>query len=189
MNGFDLSNFRTGSLTLVWPTERNATDILTFESASEWQDFVRGFALSSKTPIIVEAKYRRALTLYELTWFAFDVIKAGELAALVALELALLNQYGADCLKRLRAVKKASLKQKRAGFLQLLQYMVEHDGLTASNLPSLHRVKNIEPILENLAEVRNGLAHGDPFDGFHKAGLIDLVRDLIDYAYRDWPSQ
>jgi hypothetical protein len=27
-----------------------------------------------------------------------------------------------------------------------------------------------------------------PFDGFPQSGLLELVRDLIDYAYRDWPS-
>jgi hypothetical protein len=37
-----------------------------------------------------------------------------------------------------------------------------------------------------LAEIRNQLAHGYPFDGLAYAGLLELVRDLIEYAYRNW---
>ncbi|MFT9001088.1 MAG: hypothetical protein ABF976_15380 [Acetobacter syzygii] len=36
-----------------------------------------------------------------------------------------------------------------------------------------------------LAERRNALAHGDPFDGFPTSGLLGLVRDLINYANLD----
>jgi hypothetical protein len=39
-------------------------------------------------------------------------------------------------------------------------------------------------ITPSLAEIRNEMAHGLPFDGFPRAGLLELVRDLIDYAYR-----
>lgn len=37
----------------------------------------------------------------------------------------------------------------------------------------------------SLAEICNKQAHGDPFDGFPYGGLLDLVRDLVQYAYRD----
>jgi len=30
------------------------------------------------------------------------------------------------------------------------------------------------------------MAHGDPFEGLPTAGLLELVRDLIDFAYRDY---
>jgi hypothetical protein len=40
----------------------------------------------------------------------------------------------------------------------------------------------------DLAEMRNALAHGDPFDGFPHSGLLELIRDLIEYAYRDFPA-
>ena len=30
------------------------------------------------------------------------------------------------------------------------------------------------------------MAHGDPFDGLPVGGLLELVRDLINYAYRDF---
>jgi hypothetical protein len=38
----------------------------------------------------------------------------------------------------------------------------------------------------SLAEIRNKQAHGDPFDGLAYGGLLELVRDLIAYAYRDF---
>jgi hypothetical protein len=39
-----------------------------------------------------------------------------------------------------------------------------------------------------LAAVRNGLPHGDPFSALPWKGLLELLGDLIDYAYRDWSS-
>jgi hypothetical protein len=40
-----------------------------------------------------------------------------------------------------------------------------------------------------LAERRNTLAHGNPFEGLQTGGLLELVRDLIDYAYRDYIAE
>jgi hypothetical protein len=40
-----------------------------------------------------------------------------------------------------------------------------------------------------LAERRNSLAHGDPFDGPPTAGLLELVRDLINFAYRHYIAE
>lgn len=40
-----------------------------------------------------------------------------------------------------------------------------------------------------LAERRNALAHGDPFDGLPTGGLLELVRDLINFAYRDYIAE
>jgi hypothetical protein len=37
----------------------------------------------------------------------------------------------------------------------------------------------------SLADLRNDPAHGYPFDGLPSSGLLEVVRDLIDYAYRD----
>jgi hypothetical protein len=39
---------------------------------------------------------------------------------------------------------------------------------------------------QTLADIRNDAAHGYPFDGLPWAGLLELVRDLIDCAYRDF---
>lgn len=43
----------------------------------------------------------------------------------------------------------------------------------------------IGDIHPTLAERRNALAHDAPFDGLPTGGLLELVRDLINYAYRD----
>ena len=37
------------------------------------------------------------------------------------------------------------------------------------------------------ANLCNEAAHGAPFHSFPRSGLLELIRDLIDYAYRDWP--
>jgi hypothetical protein len=40
-----------------------------------------------------------------------------------------------------------------------------------------------EPI--TLATIRNGLAHADAFEGWPWSGLLELIKDLIEYAYRE----
>jgi hypothetical protein len=44
----------------------------------------------------------------------------------------------------------------------------------------------IGDVYPTLAERRGALAHGDPFGGLATSGLIELVRHLINYAYRDY---
>ncbi len=113
---------------------------------------------------------------------------------MVALELALQNQYGGEA-RKLRPPPKVTKPggPGSLGLRILLKYMIEHDGLTAVALPSLKRPGRdlLERIVgtgrPNLVDIRNGLAHGDPFGGSYQAGLIELVRDMIDYAYRDHP--
>ena len=34
-------------------------------------------------------------------------------------------------------------------------------------------------------QLRNDLAHGYPFDGLLQSGVIELLWDLVEYAYRD----
>jgi len=81
--------------------------------------------------------------------------------------------------------------------LRISRASVEQDSLTDAKVPMLQRcgAGSVVGFLTGelhptLAERRNGLAHGDPFGmsgaGSYCAGLFELVRDLIDYAYRDW---
>jgi len=83
-------------------------------------------------------------------------------------------------------------------------YLVDNDGLTDAALPfTQHYGGSIIPVLrrgqttgrqfnsgiteqQTLSEIRNSLAHGDPFDGLPWGGLLELVRDLIEYAYRSY---
>ncbi|MDH2352299.1 hypothetical protein QCM80_16810 [Bradyrhizobium sp. SSUT112] len=72
--------------------------------------------------------------------------------------------------------------------------MVEHDGLTEDEIPMNRRCGPPSKALDMIAgdikpnswTIRNELADGVPFGEFPWAGLLELVRDLINYAYRDW---
>jgi len=80
-------------------------------------------------------------------------------------------------------------------FADLLSFIVAKDGLTDAKLPMIQRYgDSVVPLLigerqPSLADIRNSSAHGDPFDGWPWSGMLELVRDLIEYAYRDWPSR
>lgn len=168
---------------LPWPTLGNAGGFIQFEKASDWRAFVGSLGIDPRIPAIVRAKFGRAQTLYLLGWLDFSVLKAGELAALIALELALMDRYG-GCLS----------KNKRS-FAALLKYMVETDGLTDAQIPMVARCGGTAlgqltgDIHPTLAERRNTLAHGDPFDGMPTGGLLELVRDLINFAYRHFIAE
>lgn len=168
---------------LAWPTQGNAGGFISFEKATDWRAFVERLAIDARIPEIVRAKFARAQTLYLLGWVDFSVLKAGELAALIALELALMDRYGGQITKSKRS------------FAALLKFMVESDGLTDDRIPMVVRCGGtavgqlIGATHPTLAERRNALAHGDPFDGLPTGGLLELVRDLINYAYRHYLAE
>jgi len=174
---------RDDPLLLAWPTQGNAGGFISFEKVADWRAFVESLAIDARIPEIVRAKYARAQTLYLLGWVDFSVLKAGELAALIALELALMDRYGGQITKSKRS------------FATLLKFMVESDGLTDDRIPMIVRCGGtavgqlIGATHPTLAERRNALAHGDPFDGLPTGGLLELVRDLINYAYRQYLAE
>lgn len=174
---------RDEPLLLVWPTQGNMGGIVSFEKVADWRTFVDSLAINARIPEIVQAKYARAQTMYLLGWVDFSVLKAGELAALIALELALMDRYGGQITKSKRS------------FAALLKFMVESDGLTDDRIPMIVRCGGtavgqlIGATHPTLAERRNALAHGDPFDGLPTGGLLELVRDLINYAYRQYLAE
>jgi hypothetical protein len=186
---------------IPWPQPGNLAAVLTFHQFSEWQAFVTARGLHPAIPQIVRDKYRRAQRLYLFAWIDADLVKAGELVALTALELALKDRYGAlFCHRYARAGAKS--KPRAPSLHQLLEHLVIGEGLTDAELPFIGRYGgSIIPVLLKdptvsqssvdagnprltLAEIRNSLAHGEPFDGFAWSGLLELVRDLIEYAYR-----
>ena len=174
---------REESVLLDWPTQGNAGGLIQFGKAADWYVFVGSFGIDSRIPEIVRAKFERAQKLYLLGWVDFSVIKAGELAALIALELALTDRYG------------DRIPKKKRSFASLLKYMVDADGLTDAQIPMVVRCggKALGQLTgetrPTLAERRNSLAHGDPFDGLPTGGLIELVRDLINFAYRHYIAE
>jgi hypothetical protein len=171
---------RGAALDLPWPAPGNPGGVITFETATQWQTFVLSLSLPQGIPEIVAAKYRRAQMLYFLAWVYFDLIKAGELVGLATLELALNDRYG----------DKVKTRGKYRSFADLLKYMLV-DGLTDDKVPMVQKYGGTVigfvsgDSKPDLAERRNTMAHGDPFDGFPVGGLLELVRDLIQYAYRD----
>lgn len=168
------------------PVPGNPAFLRRFDTIIEWREFILSHNLNPLIPEIIAAKFQRAQKLYFLAWIDYDVIKAGELMALAALEHALKSRYGNMMLG------------------SLLKHMVESDGLTNEKIPMFQKYGF--PIVENLYEpkparktqktdrvvpsmtlsgIRNSLAHGDPFDSMPWSGLLELVRDLVEYAYRD----
>ena len=157
------------------------------------------------------AKFESAQKLYVLAWLDFDLIKAGELIALTALELALTDCYagkeargeGSWSPKKAENEERAISKSEKwwveyTSFADLLKFMVERDGLTEGQVAINRRCGPTSKVIDlltgecrpSLAESRNDLAHGAPSDGFPSAGLLEIARDLIDYAYHDFtPNQ
>lgn len=152
----------------------NPAAFLSFPTVNEWHVFVLSLSLRRGVPEIVARKFERAQKLLFLGWIDADLIKAGELVGFTALELALKDRYGN---KNLAA---------------LLKHLVEKDGLTDDGVPMVrrcggtvitHLTGDVKP---SLSEIRNSLAHGYPFDPFLWSGLLELIRDLNDYVYRDF---
>lgn len=176
-------NDRDDPVLLAWPTQGNAGGFARFEKAAEWHAFIESLGIDRRIPEIVRAKFARAQTLYLLGWVDFSVVKAGELAALIALELALMDRYG------------GRISKSKRSLAALLKHMVDADGLTDAHIPMVVRCGGTAvsqltgETHPTLAERRNTLAHGDPFDGLPKGGLLELVRDLINFAYRDYIAE
>ena len=155
--------------------------IVEFTTFSEWQAFILSFGLQPGIPHVVAVKFERALKLHLLGWIDFDIIKAGEVVALATLELAMKDCYGL----------KVKDKGGKISFHRALQYMVRQDGLRDDKLPMYHRRGGCSVVARltgetkpSLADIRNELAHGYPFDGLPWSGMLEMVRDLIEYGYR-----
>jgi hypothetical protein len=199
---------RSLPLTVPWPLPGNAGSIHTFDQKEAWLDFIRRFDLHTAVPRPTGSKYLRAQKLYAYAWLEFDFIKAGELVALSALEGALKDCYG----KKVIEIKED--KSKEPMLAELVEYMIEQDGLNDHVFAYAQRYRDsvVDYLYEKktdrkermaktkealkasaffiplkpmtLAEIRNGLAHGDPMEGWPWGGLLEIVRDLIEYAYR-----
>ena len=179
---------RKCALVVPWTEPGNPAHFHSFSNAEEWLAFVHALRLDPSIPQTVALKYQRAQKLYAFAWLDYDLIKAGELVALSALERSLKECYGK--------------KSKKSGLAAWIEYMAEQDGLRDQVLPIAQRcgqpivryLYETEAAIEDrktvgapepmtLARIRNSLAHGDPFDGLIWPGLLEIVRDLIEYAY------
>ncbi|WP_318764557.1 hypothetical protein [Agrobacterium fabrum] len=178
---------------MAWPVAGNPGGILNFSEYPEWRAMFLSFTLHTAVPRIVTTKFTRALKLHLLAWIDADLLKAGELVGWTALELALSDVYKGVILnhRQLKAAQLGSTFSKKVTLAEMLRYMVTDDGLTDSQIGLVRRsggsvIDRVSgrqrPALNHL---RNDLAHGYPFDGWPQSGLIELLRDLIEYSYRD----
>ena len=184
-------NRSTDPLILPWPSRGNLGGLLTFREVGEWRVFILELNLHSAAPEIVAGRFRLAQEHYYLGWIDVGFIKTAELVAFTALELALRDRYASSILQK----KKKKKDQRNDPMLhELLKYMVQQDGLTDQALPlfirygapivsNLYNIDHKHPS-QTLVGIRNSLAHGDPFEVAPWGGLLELVRDLIEYAYR-----
>ncbi len=208
-----MSASRDGPLVIPWfYTSKTQVPVRAFDELDEWRRYVENLRLADCVWPAALQKYERALKLYYLAWLDADLIKAAELVALTALELALRERY----LKKIIAHGgDRGPKGNKVSLRALLQYMVEQDDLSDDKLPCVHQyggsvVRNLyesdqernkrthmsvgknydkmqivaEPPI-TLDMIRNKAAHGDPFDGMPWGGLFEVVHDLIEYASRD----
>lgn len=172
---------REAPFVIPWPVPGTPGAFLSFEQVDDWHAFIIALDLDPRIPLTIRAKFARALKLLYLAWIDFDLIKASELVAMTTLELALKDRYSGG--GRLPA------------FGKLLEAMVLTGGLTDAELPMIVRcggsaIGRITGVVRpSLREIRNALAHGDPFDGLPHAGLIELLRDLIQFAYRSYLAE
>jgi hypothetical protein len=177
-------------LILSTPVPGNPAFPRPFSTIIEWREFILSHNLHAAIPKVIAASFQRAQKLYFLAWIDYDVIKAGELMALASLEVALKSRYG----------------NKMLG--ELLEYIVEKDDLTNQKIPMFQKYgyKIVENLYETkdakearkkthavppttLSGIRNSLAHGRLLNGSPWGGLLELVHDLIEYAYRDRIAQ
>jgi hypothetical protein len=87
-------------LTMPWPMPGNPGAFVSFATFAEWRAFMLRFNLRSSVLEIITTKFDRAHKLHVLAWVDFDLIKVGELTALITLELAVTDRYRAETQKR-----------------------------------------------------------------------------------------
>lgn len=146
-----------------------------FIRLEDWREYVTTLCPSGEPPEVIARGYVRTLQVLYLAWLDAPVIKLAELAALANLESAIVVRYQ----KRFRGLEAA------------LKHLVEHGGVTDADFRMVREcggavVANLLKASKGgpaLSEVRNQLAHGDPFETLPRAGLFEVVRDLIDFMY------
>jgi hypothetical protein len=169
-------NDREEPVLLAWPTQGNAGGFLQSEKAVDWRAFVDSLGIDAR--IRDRARQVRKGADAVFAWLGgLQRPQSGRTRWLDPLELALMDRYG------------GSLSKNKRNFSALLKYMVDCDGLTDAQIPMVvgcggtalgQLTGDTHP---TVAERRNALAHGDPFDGLPTGGLLELVKDLINFGY------
>lgn len=164
-------------LLLPGPIPGNPLALRQFSNIEQWRQYVLGLQLQGQPPQAIRSNYERMLRVLFLAWLDASVVKLAELAALASLEAAIGRRYD----KKFRGLETA------------LKYLIEEVGVTDADLHTFREsggsvVGNLLRKPQNggsaLSEIRNRLAHGDPFEMIPWGGLFEVVRDLVDFI---WP--
>jgi hypothetical protein len=158
-----------------------------FYHISEWRDYLLTLQIKdTKVPDGHVASYHAALRTLFLAWVEPSVIKAAESQVLASLEEALRAVFFNPLFEMKRA-KNPKLKiedlNKKIGLGTFLDYMVEHDQLSAM----LHR-ESKRSTGSALDTIRNAIDHGNSMSTLPWGGLFESVRDVITHAYRNRPE-
>lgn len=175
---------------VIWPMPGNPAAQISFASFSEWSSFVLSLSLREEVPEFVAKKFEQSQKLLLLACIDYEFLMDSETLAWIAFEFALTDRYGG----------KVRRKNGSIHFADALRYMVEGDDLTDEKIPLNQRSGGGKVVgfltgesKPSLAQRRNGRAHGAPFGesgaGMPCSGLLELIRDLIDYAYRNWAKE
>ena len=158
---------------------------LEFYHITEWRDYLLPLQIrSARVPTIHADAYHVALRMLLLAWADTCLIKPAELQALRSLESALRGVYFQVLFECRRESNSKLIREKfRPGLGDFLEYMAAHDGLD----PALHN-ESKKTTGNALSVIRNGLAHGDPFNGLPWGGLLEAVRDVMEHAHRNLPE-
>ena len=119
----------SGPLLLPWPIPGNPGGFISFANFAEWQAFVLRLGLPDDVPQALSRKFERARQQYLLAWFDRDFIKAGELAALIALEYAVRDRY-AHRIKAMRTPKPQKKKIKLTSTIAFQANVINNLGLS-----------------------------------------------------------
>ena len=184
-----------GQLALPWPGH-DPQGGLQFTRFEDWYAFIEGLSLSSNTPTKLADRWTRVQSAYLLAWLTPDHVIVADLLTFTALEYAVMDRYGHLVKPRPVYDPKRPNKPMRVSFGKALDYIVTGDGLSDAILPFsrkygggvVGRLIQKNPTIPTLPDIRNQLAHGEPLEPGPTSGLPELVRDLIDYAYRAWPE-
>jgi hypothetical protein len=196
-----------GSQTIPWPVPDNSSaEFVLFANFAEWQKVILDLRLRAGVPTYMTDLFDRALKLHLVAWLDFEFASAGQMPAFAALELSLRDRYlGYFAERHKKRVAATALSEKRSPTLadnfrpeqisltDLLLHMRKRDGLTDDQLPCVRKYRGIVSVVRlltgeakpSLADMRNAEMHGNPFGSGYRSGLLEVVRDLIEYAYRD----
>jgi hypothetical protein len=206
-------------LQIISPKRGNPTAIFQFTNIEDWRQYVRGLRPRSDIPEIFRRKHDHVLQILFLAWLDSTVIKLAELGALATLEAIIKGRYPKQKFKGLAHALEYLVKCAGVTDEALPIYQETGVHVVQNILGSIKACqdkdckvqaakvsgKNLKQCLKKLkgddckgkyvgsdpglSEIRNRLAHGDPFESMPWAGLFEVVRDLIDFMYPPLPQK